>query len=62
DHLKIPTEVVPAPLAHGPWPRHSRTVLDVLEPGPEGDRDAYAAASSAQPETSLGQARSPPSR
>ena len=60
DHLKIPTDVVPAPLAHGPW--HSQTVLDVLEPRPEADRTAYASACCAQLETSLGKARGPPSR
>lgn len=59
DHLKIPTDVVPAPLAHGPW--HSQTLLDVTEPETEGDRTAAAAARGAQLDTSLGKARGPPS-
>jgi hypothetical protein len=58
DHLKIPTDVVPAPLAHGPWT--SQSVLDVLEPDPERDRTAQSSASCAQLETSIGSARGPP--
>ena len=60
DHLKTPTDVVPAPLAHGPW--HSQTVLDVLEPRPEVDSTADASACCAQLENYFGKARGPPSR
>ena len=57
DHLEIPTEVLPPPLAHGPWP--SQTMLDGLEPNL--DRSTNASATRDQPVTVSGQARGPPS-
>ena len=60
DHLKIPVDVVPAPLSHGPWP--SQTMLDGLGPEPPADDDRAACSPSAraQPEASFGHARGPP--
>ena len=62
DPPKIPIEVDPAPLTHGPWP--SQTMLDVLkrdpDPSPERDRIAHASACCPQLQTFLGHARGRP--
>lgn len=59
DHLRIPVDVAPAPLTHGPGP--DQIALCLPEHRPEGERTASASACCDHRQTSLSHARGPPS-